>query len=167
MVVGEGSIAREGGPAAAAPDERDMGELQNPHDPQLHQHQHQQQHQQHHLVASTAFHISRPTPPISAIITPPPLHNTSVILGEDAFHVPRSVILPNDNFQVTQKQNHFFLTFSFYNEVGTAKRKEYSKSYSLNSFHYKIVSNLCSPVRILRVNQKKFIKFFLCILKIF
>ncbi|KAJ8541872.1 hypothetical protein K7X08_016738 [Anisodus acutangulus] len=96
-VVGEGSIAREGGPAAAAADERDMGEQ---HDPQLHQHQHQQ----HHLVATTAFHISRPTPPISAIITPPPLHNTSVILGEDAFHVPRSIILPNDNFQQQQQQ---------------------------------------------------------------
>lgn len=115
-VVGEGSMTREGGPTAAAPEERDMGE---PHDAQ-HQHQHQHQH---HLVANSAFHISRPTPPISAIITPPPLHNTSVILGEDAFHVPRSIILPNDNFQVTHKQNHFLLTFSFFNEVGTPKRK--------------------------------------------
>lgn len=106
IVVGEGSIAREGGQAAAAPapDEREMGEPQNPHDPQLHQQQHQ--HQQHHLVSTTAFHISRPTPPISAIITPPSLHNTSVILGEDTFHVPRSIILPNDNFQQQQQQQH-------------------------------------------------------------
>ncbi|XP_049369342.1 NAC domain-containing protein 75-like [Solanum verrucosum] len=106
IVVGEGSITRESGPAAAAPEECDMGEPQNVHDPQLHQRQHQHQH---HLVASSAFHISRPTPPISAIITPPPLHNTSVILGEDAFHVPRSIILPNDNFQTIHDHKYDYV----------------------------------------------------------
>ncbi|OIT03553.1 PREDICTED: uncharacterized protein LOC109225605 isoform X1 [Nicotiana attenuata] len=112
IVVGEASMAREGGSAAAAAapvgtsDARDIHEPHHvTHDQQLHQHQHQHQH--HHQVATASFHISRPSPPISAIITPPPLHNTSIILGhDDAFHVPRSIILPNENFQQQQQQQH-------------------------------------------------------------
>ncbi|XP_009602846.1 NAC domain-containing protein 75-like isoform X2 [Nicotiana tomentosiformis] len=100
IVVGEGGGSAA---AAAAPvgtsDARDIHETHHvTHDQQLHQH--------HHQVATASFHISRPSPPISAIITPPPLHNTSIILGhDDAFHVPRSIILPNENFQ-QQQQHH-------------------------------------------------------------
>ncbi|GLT49473.1 hypothetical protein SLA2020_230250 [Shorea laevis] len=79
------------------------------HDP--HQQQQQQHHHAHthHQIATTAFHISRPSHPISTIISPPPLHHTSIILDEDSFHVPR-IMLPDESFQQqqhqTQQQHH-------------------------------------------------------------
>ncbi|KAK5829913.1 NAC domain-containing protein 75-like isoform X1 [Gossypium arboreum] len=70
----------------------------------LHHHQHQQQQQ--HQIATTAFHITRPSHPISTIISPPPLHHTSIILDEDSFHVSR-IMLQNESFQQQQEQqNH-------------------------------------------------------------
>ncbi|XP_062090944.1 NAC domain-containing protein 75-like isoform X2 [Humulus lupulus] len=79
---------------------------------QHHQHHHQQQQQQqqhqiHHQMATTSFHISRPSHPISNIISPPPLHHTSIILDQDAYRI----MLQNDNtttstttFQQQQQQ---------------------------------------------------------------
>ncbi|CAI0543663.1 unnamed protein product [Linum tenue] len=95
---GEASTAREGGPA---------------HQHLAHDHPHQQQQQQRHAVAlghhhhqniaatsaAAAFHISRPSPPISAIISPPPIHHTSIILDQDPYHVSR-LMLHNEIHQV-------------------------------------------------------------------
>lgn len=73
-----------------------------PHDP----HHQQQQHHQHHQLATAGFHISRPSHPISTIISPPPLHHTSInILDEDSFHVQR-IMLQNETFQQQQQQQH-------------------------------------------------------------
>ncbi|XP_022732159.1 uncharacterized protein LOC111286452 isoform X2 [Durio zibethinus] len=68
-----------------------------------HQQQQQQQHPTHHQIATTAFHISRPSHSISTIISPPPLHHTSIILDEDSFHVSR-IMLQNESFQQQQQQ---------------------------------------------------------------
>ncbi|KAI8024647.1 NAC domain-containing protein 75 [Camellia lanceoleosa] len=65
---------------------------------------HEQQQHQHHQIASTAFHISRPSLPISTIISSPPLHHTSIILDEDSFHVSR-IMLQNENFQENDKKD--------------------------------------------------------------
>ncbi|POO00575.1 NAC domain containing protein [Trema orientale] len=74
-----------------------------------HHHQQQQQQQIHHQMATTSFHISRPSHPISNIIPPPPLHHTSIILDQDAYHVSR-IMLQNDQntstFQQQQQQQH-------------------------------------------------------------
>jgi hypothetical protein len=73
---------------------------------QHHQNQHQHQHQQHEIHghqqinANTAFHISRPSNPISTIISPPPLHHTSIILDDNAYHVSAIMLQQNENFQV-------------------------------------------------------------------
>lgn len=71
------------------------------------QRQHQQQqmslenHQQHyphqHHVAETAYHVSRPSHAMSAIISPSPLRHTSIILDDDSFHVSRIM----ENFPVS------------------------------------------------------------------
>ncbi|XP_031383738.1 NAC domain-containing protein 75 isoform X2 [Punica granatum] len=59
-----------------------------------------------HIAAATAtaaFHISRPSNPISAIMAPPPLHHTSIILDEhDSYHVSRMML--QNEFQ--QQQQH-------------------------------------------------------------
>ncbi|XAR67075.1 hypothetical protein NMG60_11013504 [Bertholletia excelsa] len=67
-------------------------------------HDHQQQHHHHHhgQLATPAFHLTRPSPPISTIMAPPPLHHTSVILDADSFHVS-GMMLHNENFQ---QQHH-------------------------------------------------------------
>ncbi|PON62485.1 NAC domain containing protein [Parasponia andersonii] len=77
---------------------------------QEHHHNQQQQQQQiHHQMATTSFHISRPSHPISNIIPPPPLHHTSIILDQDAYHVSR-IMLQNDQntstFEQQQQQQH-------------------------------------------------------------
>lgn len=72
------------------------------HELQQHQEQHQQYHHQQQL-ATSSFHISRPSHPISTIISAPPLHHASIILDEHSFHVSR-MMLPNDNFQ--QQHHH-------------------------------------------------------------
>ncbi|KAK9705873.1 hypothetical protein RND81_07G088600 [Saponaria officinalis] len=73
--------------------------------PQEQQHHHHQHHGQHQTISSTAFHISRPSHPISQIIAPPPLHHASLILDEDSFHVSR-LMLQNEAFQQQQQHQH-------------------------------------------------------------
>ncbi|EOY30591.1 NAC domain containing protein 75 isoform 1 [Theobroma cacao] len=103
--IGEASAAREA-PTQGTCEE--IREHPRPHH-MAHDHQHQQQQQQqhhhhtHHQLATTAFHISRPSHPISTIISPPPLHHTSIILDEDSFHVSR-IMLQNESFQQQQHQ---------------------------------------------------------------
>lgn len=113
--IGEASTAREAPAHGTCEDIRDHH--QRPHHHLAHDHrqqqqQHQQQHQQqqqqqhhthHQQIATTAFHISRPSHPISTIISPSPLHHTSIILDEDSYHVSR-IMLQNESFQVL-KQN--------------------------------------------------------------
>ncbi|KAL2555225.1 NAC domain containing protein 75 [Forsythia ovata] len=96
--IGEASIAREVS-AAGTCDEHQMPPPNVTHEAQQHQHQHH--------LATTAFHISRPSLSISTIISPPLLHHhTSIILDDDSFHDPR-MILPNQNFQQQhQHQQH-------------------------------------------------------------
>lgn len=120
VVVGEGSTLRE---AQGTCEERDIQEQQQmPHHVTHEQHQQYQQqvvhhhHPHHHPIATSAFHVSRPSHPISTIMSPPnPLvHHTSIILDhEDAFHVSR-LMLQNDNFQVTKQP----LMVSFFCEIG-------------------------------------------------
>ncbi|XP_050219889.1 NAC domain-containing protein 75 isoform X2 [Mercurialis annua] len=70
-----------------------------------HHHHHQQQHHLHHQIATTAFHISRPSHPISTIISPPSLHHTSIILDDDPYHVSR-LMLQNEIQQQQNQQHH-------------------------------------------------------------
>ncbi|GMH03354.1 hypothetical protein Nepgr_005193 [Nepenthes gracilis] len=62
-----------------------------------------------HQMAPAAFLDSRPSNPLSQIISPPPLHHASInILDEESYHVPR-IMLPNQSFQPqqqTQQQHH-------------------------------------------------------------
>ncbi|KAA8534901.1 hypothetical protein F0562_029883 [Nyssa sinensis] len=102
--MGEVSTAREVS-ASATCEERDIHQHQMPHHMNPHEHQQQEDHHHpHHQMATTAFHISSASHPISTIISPPPLHHTSInILDEDSFHVSR-IMLQNENFQ--QQQQH-------------------------------------------------------------
>ncbi|CAK9184899.1 unnamed protein product [Ilex paraguariensis] len=103
--IGEASVGREAPPAPTTCEVRDIHENPGPHHV-IHEHQHQQHHHHHHQphqIATTAFHISRPSHSISTIISPPPLHHTSIILDEDSFHVSR-MMLQNENFQQHQPQ---------------------------------------------------------------
>ncbi|KAG5135599.1 hypothetical protein JHK82_020330 [Glycine max] len=71
-------------------------------------HHHQQQQQNQHAqqqIATTASHISRPSLPISTIISPPPLHHASIILDDNSYHVSR-IMLQNENFQQQQQQHY-------------------------------------------------------------
>ncbi|KAJ1438010.1 NAC domain [Sesbania bispinosa] len=52
----------------------------------------------HQQVATTAFHISRP----SHAISPPPLHHTSIILDDNSYHI----MLQNQNFHQQQQAEH-------------------------------------------------------------
>lgn len=66
-------------------------------------HDHHQQQQQQQQIATTSFHmISRPSHPISTIISPPPLNHTSInILDDNSYQVSTTtMMLQNDNFQV-------------------------------------------------------------------
>jgi hypothetical protein len=49
-------------------------------------------------VPATAFLISRPSNPVSAIV-PPAMPHASVVLGHDQFHVP-AILHHHDKFQV-------------------------------------------------------------------
>ncbi|KAF5481925.1 hypothetical protein F2P56_002535 [Juglans regia] len=105
--IGEASTAREApGASGGGGTCEDMRDHQRPHHPMAHDHHHQQQHQHHHphhQIATTAFHISRPSHPISTIISPPPLHHTSIILDQDhSYHISR-IMLQNENFQQQQQ----------------------------------------------------------------
>ncbi|KAL5572518.1 hypothetical protein UlMin_022115 [Ulmus minor] len=94
--IGDTSTVREAQAGGTCEDMREQ-QHQRPHH-LGHEHHHQQQHhhlvQQHHQIA-TAFHIARPSHPISNIISPPPLHHTSLILDQD----PYRIMLQNENFQ--------------------------------------------------------------------
>ncbi|CAL0312527.1 unnamed protein product [Lupinus luteus] len=63
---------------------------------ELHDHQ-LQQHQQ------AAFHMNMPSHPISTLISPTPLHQTSITLEDNSYHVS-TIMLQNANFQ--QQQQH-------------------------------------------------------------
>ncbi|KAJ4958500.1 hypothetical protein NE237_025611 [Protea cynaroides] len=69
------------------------------HEPQQH---HLHHHHHDHQMATAAFHVNRPTHPISTLIAPP-LHHTSIVLDEDPYHVSR-IILQNEKYQ--QQQQH-------------------------------------------------------------
>ncbi|KAK8547222.1 hypothetical protein V6N13_097939 [Hibiscus sabdariffa] len=100
--IGEASAARETptqGTSQEMP-EHHRGPNHMAQDQILFHHHNQQQ-----QIATTAFHINRLSHPISTIISPPPLHHTSIILDEDSFHVSR-IMLQNESFQQQQQQNH-------------------------------------------------------------
>ncbi|KAJ9688277.1 hypothetical protein PVL29_014131 [Vitis rotundifolia] len=105
--IGEASTAREA-PASGTCEEHEIHDHQRPHhvthDPQPQpQHHHHHHHHPHHQLATAAFHITRPSHSISAIISPPPLHHTSIILDEDSYHVSR-IMLQNESFQQHHQQ---------------------------------------------------------------
>lgn len=69
--------------------------------PHLHQHHHQQ-HPHQHSQLTTTFHISRPSPPISTIISPPPPpplhHSSSIILNhQDPYHSVSRMMIQNES----------------------------------------------------------------------
>ncbi|KAG1335328.1 NAC domain-containing protein 75 [Cocos nucifera] len=64
----------------------------------LRQHHVTQEHQHQQAAPIAAFHISRPTNPIPTIISPPPPHQTSIVL-DDPYHVS-GLLLPPDKFQI-------------------------------------------------------------------
>ncbi|KAL9151505.1 hypothetical protein ABFS82_11G055900 [Erythranthe guttata] len=116
--IGEASIAREvvGGGGTCeeremgqhhVTSEHEMGQHHVTHDPRQH---HQHQHHHHQIAAAAAYHISRPSHSISAIIAPPLHHHTSSIniLDQDhSFNVGPTIMLPNENFQQQhQQQQH-------------------------------------------------------------
>ncbi|KAI3714687.1 hypothetical protein L6452_21646 [Arctium lappa] len=82
---------------------REIGITCEEHEIQQH---HQMTHQ--HQMAAAGFHVSRPTHPVSNLISPPPPpphplhHNNSIMLDQDSFHVSRIM----DNFQHQQQQHH-------------------------------------------------------------
>lgn len=99
--IAEASTARE---ATASGTCEELRDHQRPHHVAHEHHHHQQQqhhHAAHHQIATTAFHISRPSHPISTIISPPPLHHTSIILDQDSYS---RIMLQNENFQHQQQQ---------------------------------------------------------------
>ncbi|KAJ6381876.1 hypothetical protein OIU77_030518 [Salix suchowensis] len=103
--IREASVAREASASGTCDEIQEHHQRPHhvAHDP--HQQQQQQQlhhhHTAHHQIATAAFHISRPSHPISTIIPPPPLHHTSIILDEDPYHVSR-LMLQNE----IQQQQH-------------------------------------------------------------
>nr|UBT01621.1 NAC transcription factor 17 [Litchi chinensis] len=97
--IGEASTAREAPTQAPPPGTcDDLRDHQHPHHVA-----HDHHHQHHHQIATTAFHVTRPSHPISTIISPPPLHHTSIILDEDSYHVSR-IMLQNESFHQQQQQ---------------------------------------------------------------
>ncbi|XP_065848492.1 NAC domain-containing protein 75-like isoform X1 [Euphorbia lathyris] len=111
--IAEASTAREGPVVSGTCDEirehhqRQQQQQQHhvTHDHHHHQHQQPHHHHIHHQIATTAFHISRPSHPISTIMSPPPLHHTSIILDDDPYHVSR-LMLQNEIQQQQQQQQH-------------------------------------------------------------
>ncbi|XP_042514145.1 NAC domain-containing protein 75-like isoform X7 [Macadamia integrifolia] len=102
--MGEALKAREASTSQRC-EEHEEPEHQRPHNHVTHEQQQQQQHHphhqhhHHHQMATAAFHISRPTHPLSTIIASPPLHHSSIVLDED----PYRIILQSEKFQL-QKQ---------------------------------------------------------------
>ncbi|KAL2485061.1 NAC domain containing protein 75 [Abeliophyllum distichum] len=133
--IGEASISREAPAAPAAAigtcEERDIPQHHVTHEPQEHHQQHhhqqqQQQHHHHHQIATTAYHISRPSHSISTIIPPPSLHHTSInILDDNSFHVPR-IMLPTESFQVNQENKpHFLETLELIRQINQEKKPHF------------------------------------------
>ncbi|XP_021723495.1 uncharacterized protein LOC110690901 isoform X2 [Chenopodium quinoa] len=107
--MGDGSTTvRESAAMSAACDDHEP----RPQHHQLHHHPHAmnapQDHHHHHthqsIATSAAFHMSRPSHPISQIISPPPLHHASIILDDDSFHHVSRIMLQNENFHHHQQQ---------------------------------------------------------------
>ncbi|KAF9614714.1 hypothetical protein IFM89_020125 [Coptis chinensis] len=69
-----------------------------------HEQQTQQHHHHQHQVTTAAYHVSRPSNPISTIIPPPPLHHTSVVPYEDSFHMSRIILQQQQQHQHQQQQ---------------------------------------------------------------
>ncbi|KAK9102270.1 hypothetical protein Sjap_019524 [Stephania japonica] len=107
--IEEGSKGREG-VASSVHQACQQHQQQQEHEEHEHEHavtvrapQHMTHEQHHHRVAaSTAFHVSRPSHPISTIISPSPLHHTSIVLDDDSYNMSR-IILQTDKFQQQQK----------------------------------------------------------------
>lgn len=93
--IGEASTRREVQASAGS-----CEEVQ--HERHHHHQQHQHHHHHHQIATNSAFHISRPSHPISTIISPPPLHHhTSIIqLDDNSYHQVSRLMLQNENFQV-------------------------------------------------------------------
>ncbi|KAJ6842289.1 uncharacterized protein M6B38_302845 [Iris pallida] len=96
--VGMGEAQGKAGEATA---HRHRQELETVHHHLTHdhpQHHHHQQHRQQSAETTAAFLISQPTDAISAIISPAPLHQTSMVLDHDPYDVS-SMLLQSDKFQ--------------------------------------------------------------------
>ncbi|KAL1356539.1 hypothetical protein AAHE18_05G191600 [Arachis hypogaea] len=96
--IGEASTAREVQASGSC------DEVVHEHVNHHHHQQQQQHHHHHHQIATSAFHISRPSHPISTLISPPPLHHTSIILDDNSYQVSR-IMLQNEHFQQQQQQH--------------------------------------------------------------
>ncbi|KAK1266247.1 NAC domain-containing protein 8 [Acorus gramineus] len=80
-----------------------MGDAHNQREATAHACEEREHNRSHHgHPVTTAFHITRPTNPISTIISPPSLHQTSIVL-DDSYHVSR-LLLQNEKFQQPQHQ---------------------------------------------------------------
>ncbi|XP_043708244.1 NAC domain-containing protein 75-like isoform X3 [Telopea speciosissima] len=101
-IGGEALKAREASTSGTC-DEHEEPEHQRTHHMAHEPHHHHHPHH-HHQMATTAFHVSRPTHPISTLISPP-LHHTSIVLEEDPYHVSR-IILQNEKFQHQHQHQH-------------------------------------------------------------
>ncbi|KAI4376570.1 hypothetical protein MLD38_014317 [Melastoma candidum] len=110
--IGEASTAREGQVTATSAACEEYSHRMNPmttleDQMQLHHRLQQQHHHDHqlHPISTAAFHVVRPSLPISATMIPPPAlhHQASInILEDDTFHVSR-MILQNE-FQTQHQQ---------------------------------------------------------------
>ncbi|KAK7358411.1 hypothetical protein VNO77_00338 [Canavalia gladiata] len=89
--IGEASTGREVQASGSCEEVHDEEQQQN-------EHAHQQS-------ATAAFHINRPSHPISTIISPPSLHHASIILDHNSYHVS-TIMLQNETFQQQQQQHH-------------------------------------------------------------
>ncbi|MFS7965331.1 hypothetical protein Hanom_Chr09g00760991 [Helianthus anomalus] len=96
-------VVTTAGEASTTCDERDLQKQHQQMNLDLDQDQQHYPHQ--HQVATTAFHVSRPSNAMSAIVTPP-LNHTSVVLDDDSFHVSRII----ESFQVSIYYLHIFLS---------------------------------------------------------
>lgn len=103
--IGDGSTAGDQGQVSGGTcDEmRDHHQMRPHHSmTQHHHHDTQQQHHHHQIATAASFHnITRPSHPISTIISPPPLHHTSInMLDHDSYNVSRLMLQNEQNFQV-------------------------------------------------------------------
>lgn len=112
--IREASVAREASASGTCDEIQEQHQrphhvAHDPHQQQQLQHHHHHHQTVHHQIATAAFHISRPSHPISTIISPPPLHHTSIILDEDPYHVSRLMLqneIQQQQHQQQQQQHH-------------------------------------------------------------